>query len=82
MDNNQQVDAPSENVVFIKRQDLIDYFSKWQHKIDAMINENNEACERLDAVHTNLEDVRQEIATVIRMLKLSNKYLKGFNYVK
>lgn len=76
------MDTQLEDVVFIKRQDLIDYFAKWQLKIDAMINENNEAWERLDALYISLEGVRQEIATVMRMLKLSNKYLKGFNYVK
>lgn len=76
------MDTPSEDVVFIKRQDLIDYFAKWQLKIDGMIRDNDEAWERLDALYISLEDVRQEIATVMRMLKLSNKYLKGFNYVK
>ena len=76
------MDTPKEDVVFINRQDLIDYFAKWQLKIDGMIRDNDEAWERLDALYISLEDVRQEIATVMRMLKLSNKYLKGFNYVK
>ena len=75
------MDTPSEDVVFIKKQDLIDYFAKRKLKIDGMIKANDEALERLDAVYTNIEDeeVRHEIATVMRMLKLSNKYLKGFN---
>ena len=48
----------------------------------SLIKDNDEAWERLDALYTNLEKVLPEIATVMRMLKLSNKYLKGFNYVK
>lgn len=66
------MDTPSEDVVFIKRKQLIASLSR----------DNDEAWERLDALYTNLEDVRQEIATVMRMLKLSNKYLEGFNNVK
>lgn len=76
------MDTPSEDVVCIKTQDLIDYFAKRQLKIDGMLRYNDEAWERLDALYTNLEDVSQEIATVMRMLRLSNKYLKGFNNVK
>lgn len=76
------MDSPSEDVVFITKRDLIDYFAKRQLKIDGMLRYNDEAWERLDALYTNLEDVSQEIATVMRMLKLSNKYLKGFNNVK
>ena len=76
------MDTPSEDAVSINKQDLIDYFVKRQLKIDGMIKENDEAWERLDALYTNLEKVLPEIATVMRMLRLSNKYLKGFNYVK
>lgn len=76
------MDTPSEDVVFITTQDLIDYFAKRKLKIDGMLRYNDEAWERLDALYTNLEDVSQEIATVMRMIRLSNKYLKGFNNVK